>query len=501
MVTTPASPQAHDEELTFLESALVILQTPFRWLGIWATSRSLKPLLYALPAILSALLFLIVLLLAYLVPKPELAMMYKKLAADAIDEGNSEEGFRWLQRVSQLTPEDGQPMFLLAQSMMKQGDYALGMDLIQRIAPRNGSGYPDAHYWLALQIFDSPDDPAKQQLQELQHHLTEAAKEPRLAGDASAMLGDLAMRSGHPEEAVALYTKARKVDMVWSSKLVPTLLSLGRKKEAIIAAEEAREHFRKVVLDDANNAQARIQWARYAIAIGDYAEAEIALRAGQQLTPGPEIDQALSALFVSRFDNKYQGGVDDQKPDGGEIDFAAGLQYLEEALRLDPNNAAALTRLPFIAQASAELRNDVKTKLEAALQNQQASSIVHFGLGVIESLDGKPDAAKLHFELASAQGLQTAQLMNNLAWSIAYSDTPTLDTALELANKALEMQPNRGEILDTRGHIFAKMGRYKEAIADLELAIPQLARPDRARRLLQECYSNLSSQAAPENTN
>ena len=110
-------------------------------------------------------------------------------------------------------------------------------------------------------------------------------------------------------------------------------------------------------------------------------------------------------------------------------------------------------------------------------------------------------AAKLHFELASAQGLQTAQLMNNLAWSIAYSDTPTLDTALELANKALEMQPNRGEILDTRGHIFAKMGRYKEAIADLELAIPQLARPDRARRLLQECYSNLSSQAAPENTN
>jgi hypothetical protein len=143
-------------------------------------------------------------------------------------------------------------MFLLAQSMMKQGDYFLGMDLIQRIAPRNGSGYPDAHYWLALQIFDSPDALAKQQLQELQHHLTEAAKEPRLAGDASAMLGDLAMRSGHPEEAVELYTKARKVDMVWSSKLVPTLLSLGRKKEAIIAAEEAREHFRKVVLDDAN---------------------------------------------------------------------------------------------------------------------------------------------------------------------------------------------------------------------------------------------------------
>jgi tetratricopeptide (TPR) repeat protein len=391
-------------------------------------------------------------------------------------------------------------MFWLAKSMIDQGDYALGVDLIQRIAPPNAAGYSEAHLWSALRIIESPDDPKNSRHQELRHHLTEAAKAPLLVGEASVLLGDLAMRTGHLEEAVAYYTEARRADIYWTEKLVPALLSLGQKKEARAAADEAREHFRKVVLADANDTQARIQWSRYATAIGDYAEAENALRAGQQLTPGPELDKALSALFVNRFDNKYQSGGDAQEPTTDQPDFATGLKFLEEALRLDPNNAAALTRLPFIAQASAEHRNDVKTKLEGALQNQQASSIVHFGLGVIESLDGNPDAAKLHFELASAQGLQTAQLMNNLAWSIAYSDTPTLDTALELANKALELQPNRAEILDTRGHILAKMGRHKEAIADLERAIPQLPQPDRSRTLLQECYGKLSAAVTPNAT-
>ncbi len=115
---------------------------------------------------------------------------------------------------------------------------------------------------------------------------------------------------------------------------------------------------------------------------------------------------------------------------------------------------------------------------------------------MIESLDGNPDAAKLHFEVASAQGLQTAQLMNNLAWSIAYSEMPRLETALELVNRALVMQPGRPEILDTRGHIFAKMGRHTEAIADLERALPNLAQPDASRKLLRDCYEAVTGKAA-----
>jgi regulator of sirC expression with transglutaminase-like and TPR domain len=61
------------------------------------------------------------------------------------------------------------------------------------------------------------------------------------------------------------------------------------------------------------------------------------------------------------------------------------------------------------------------------------------------------------------------------------------------------MQPERPEILDTRGHIFAKMGRHIEAIADLEKAIPNLARPEASRKLLRECYEAVTGKATQPN--
>jgi tetratricopeptide (TPR) repeat protein len=270
---------------------------------------------------------------------------------------------------------------------------------------------------------------------------------------------------------------------------------MGKKDEAFAAAEEAREFFRGITEADPKNTEARIEWSRYAIAIGKFGEAEAALRAGQKLMPGEEIDKALSMLFVNRFDQKVPATAN-REIASSQDDFEEGLQYLEEALRLDPDNAAALSRLPALAELSPGLRSEVKQRLQRALDKQQATSIVHFGIGVIESLDGNPDAAKLHFEVASAQGLQTAQLMNNLAWSIAYSEMPRLETALELVNRALVMQPGRPEILDTRGHIFAKMGRHTEAIADLERALPNLAQPDASRKLLRDCYEAVTGKAA-----
>jgi tetratricopeptide (TPR) repeat protein len=262
-------------------------------------------------------------------------------------------------------------------------------------------------------------------------------------------------------------------------------------EKAKAAAEEAREYFRQAVLADPADTESRIEWSRYALAVGNDAEAENALRAGQKLAPNAAINGELSNLYVQRFDQAYLAKKSDlaapQEPNE-DFDPVEGLEFLEEALRLNPNNENAISRLPAIAQVSKELRGDVKQKLQASLDKQHATAITHLGIGVIESLDGNADEARLHFELASAQGLQSAQLMNNLAWTIAFSETPQFETALQFANQALALMPGRPEILDTRGTILAKMGRYKEAIVDLEQAIPKHPRPERARETLRQCY-------------
>jgi tetratricopeptide (TPR) repeat protein len=490
-----------EEQLTSSERLRVYMSSPFRWFGIWLINRDWRYLRLGLPAILVCCLGAIPLAMSSSVTKTDLAEMYKQQASDSLRRKENGDAVRWLQRVIQLTPYDEESTFLLGRLMIEQGDYVLGSELIRSLAPADKPGYPDAQFWVAVDLLGKGKVATESSLSALQHHLREARRSPSHAAEASGLLGDLANRTGHPEEAVEYYQEAIQGDRSWTLKLASTFGALGMPEKAKIAAEEAREYFRQVVLADPADTESRIEWSRYALAVGNDVEAENALRAGQKLAPNAAINGELSNLYVQRFDQAYLAKKSDlaapQEPNE-DFDPVEGLQFLEEALRLNPNNENAISRLPAIAQVSKELRGDVKQKFQASLDKQHATAITHLGIGVIESLDGNADEARLHFELASAQGLQSAQLMNNLAWTIAFSETPQFETALQFANQALALMPGRPEILDTRGTILAKMGRYKEAIVDLEQAIPKHPRPERARETLRQCYEAIR-QIQPQN--
>ena len=46
-----------------------------------------------------------------------------------------------------------------------------------------------------------------------------------------------------------------------------------------------------------------------------------------------------------------------------------------------------------------------------------------------------------------------------------------LDRALDLSNRALQVLPENGFFLDTRGWVYFKMGHIKEAITDLQRSV------------------------------
>ena len=78
--------------------------------------------------------------------------------------------------------------------------------------------------------------------------------------------------------------------------------------------------------------------------------------------------------------------------------------------------------------------------------------------------------------------------MGRPAWSLAYSDPPQLEQALQLANRALERTPERAEFRETRGQILAKLERWEEAIADLEKALARMQDRDELRETLAQAY-------------
>lgn len=83
------------------------------------------------------------------------------------------------------------------------------------------------------------------------------------------------------------------------------------------------------------------------------------------------------------------------------------------------------------------------------------------------------------------------ELLNNLRWAIAHAEPPDLDRALNLANAAHQAAPNHPDVLETRGQILAKLGRWKEAITDLDKALPAMPNRARVHDTLAPAYENL----------
>ena len=117
-----------------------------------------------------------------------------------------------------------------------------------------------------------------------------------------------------------------------------------------------------------------------------------------------------------------------------------------------------------------------RSSLRALLAAGKGTEIVHFALGIDEWERGKTEQAKLHWEQAVQLAPHMAVAANNVAWLLANAQPPDLPRALTMINQVLEKYPNQANFRGTRGHILAKMQRWKDALPDLEAALK--ATPD-----------------------
>ena len=86
---------------------------------------------------------------------------------------------------------------------------------------------------------------------------------------------------------------------------------------------------------------------------------------------------------------------------------------------------------------------------------------------------------------------QTPAIANNLAWVLATSEPPDTARALDLSNLAVERSPNDPSFRDTRGRILMKLGRWKDALSDLEAALPGNSDNADLHKALAEVYDRL----------
>ena len=112
-------------------------------------------------------------------------------------------------------------------------------------------------------------------------------------------------------------------------------------------------------------------------------------------------------------------------------------------------------------------------------------------LGTSAATQNDWEEARKQLEQAQAELPQMPVLLNNLAW-VRPRQTPR--SSIRLCNwltRRSRSGPKHPEIRETRGVVLAKLSRWSDALADLELALT--AFPDRARlhEQLAEIYDQL----------
>ena len=169
------------------------------------------------------------------------------------------------------------------------------------------------------------------------------------------------------------------------------------------------------------------------------------------------------------------------------------LRLLEEALRYDPGNRVALSRMIDLRRST-----DPKTKKHACeyiqelLFRDSPSATLHLLLGNDEWRQGNREAAVQHLEKACRFAPDIEEVANNLAWVLAHSDRSELPRALELINSVVDRWPDNPHYRETRGQILAKLGRWKRAVSDLEFALRAHLEAPNLHQTLAVVYENLS---------
>jgi predicted Zn-dependent protease len=171
------------------------------------------------------------------------------------------------------------------------------------------------------------------------------------------------------------------------------------------------------------------------------------------------------------------------------------LTLVERGLYYDPANVALLNRLLGYIKVGGVGAEKARAALRSLLAKGKAPASAHFALGVDAWANGKENEARIHWERAYQLNSQAPAVANNLAWLLAHSKTPDLPRALKMIQLVVERFPGEVVYRETRGQILAKMRKWKEAVADLEVVLTKYpANPD-LHRALADAYRHLGEAA------
>jgi tetratricopeptide (TPR) repeat protein len=456
----------------------------------WWRGRNWRLLLGGLPALLLGGGALVLAALASLSSREELTARYLDRAQSAFKARDYAAALTCYERLAPLGKERPEILFGLARASLAQGQFGRADVILQSLAPPKRTGYPPAHLWLARRLLQSaPADKGVRQA--AKEHLRSALDGDLDERDAAyGLLGQLYLEEKDYVQAEAYLAKAVKTHPQLRLKRARMHQEQGNLHEARNEALSAVEYFQARAQADRTDHQARLTWADGLTFLGQFEDATAVLKEGlvstTEAAPRNAYRGALGRVFAAWLDSLDRGG----RASAGEK-----LKLLDQGLGYDPSNAALLSRLVEAASLQGPGADEARDALRGLLVQGQGSATIHFALGVDAWRHGDRKGATLHLDEAYRLAPQTPLIANNLAWVLSQGPKPDLPRALELSDLALQRSPREPAFHDTHGEILVRLGKWKEALPDLEAALAASPKDHRLHSRLAEVYAQLGDDA------
>lgn len=482
-----------DSARTALGAVLNVITLPVttfgRFLGEWFGSRNWMWFLTSLPALLVGGLVLVGLVRARYSSDLALSNTYAKRATDAVKAEDYPRAEMMYRKAIKYRPGDQSLVFArgLVLDQLDQTDDAFR--LMQIIAPLGENadlGYPRAHLWIAQSLLVEHVKVEENRLPLAESHLVAILKQEPENVDAHRLLANLALRIGNGNKALEHLSKIVDKYPAMRIKYAELLNRANRKEDARREADRCFDYYNRLMQRrrGTKNPPTAGEWLAFAssaVLLDRFRDAtNILTQANNECEETKVIRQGIAKVLVGwtqRLDEVDTPNIGQQ------------LGLLGEALRVAPDNPVVLQRIALLIGRDEGSDPIAEEMLKKALVDGTAPAIVHFLLGTRAATEGgDPEIAMSHLEQALKLNPNTAVVLNNLAWVISIRQPPDLERALEMVTQAIKLKKHQANFRDTRGQIYIKLGKWSDAIADLEIALGKLPNNLKVRESLALAY-------------
>ncbi len=441
---------------------------PFAAIGgfvyAWLVTRNYRQLAWGLPVVLMLVPLGAIAAWTMLWGRGSIAAQYR-LAANEARQAKDYERVRLFERkLAQLGVATQLAQYQTAVALAQDGKHAEAYEAMKRLAPEEAPGYLQAHVWMVDRLFESKLPVSTEESHQLVkihlgHVRTLGARGPQL----DLLQAQWLIRDNQFAEAAALLEPlASRVADAAAMRLEVNL----RLKNIDAARRDAR--LVRTYMEDhvhrggALSAQQYHLWAIAEELLGNLSKAHELVSKWVKLEPQNESARSVLAQLSRRL---FDMAIVAAEPDADHLAslFVQAAEMTADPLRLQ-QQAERLYRL----QSESPVARQV---IERVADSDSASARTLEAIGTMAAQHGELDEARELLRRAISKDPQNAVAWNNYAWITVQLPDGDPHESLDAVNKALTIKPDDYRFRETRGQILVRLGKWQEAVTDLEFAV------------------------------